>query len=293
MKRFLREPLIHFLLLGAVLFGLYNALNQDRGSSSDTVVVSAGRIESLSANFAKVWQRPPTADELKGLIDEYVKEEILSREAVTLGLDRDDPVIRGRLQQKMEFLVEDFAAVSEPTDAELADYLANHPEDFREEARFSFSHVYLNPEKHAEQLEADAAALLDQLKHADQPVDVAGLGDRILLPQEYTQETRSAVAAQFGELFAEALDTLPPGQWVGPIESGYGVHLVLLANRVDSRMPALDEVRSRVKRQFSYARREEANRQFMDKLIENYEVIIQWPDTESSASPHEQSTAMN
>jgi hypothetical protein len=135
--KLLKEPLIHFLLIGAALFTLYAALDRRAPTSPDEVVVSAGQIENLTANFTKVWQRPPSANELKGLIDAYVKEEVLSREAIKLGLDRDDPVIRRRLQQKMEFFAEDFAALAAPTDAELAAYLARHPEKFQQDGRMT------------------------------------------------------------------------------------------------------------------------------------------------------------
>jgi hypothetical protein len=254
-------------------------------------MVTPGRIETLAATYANVWQRPPTTEELQGLIDDYVKEEILSREALKLGLDRDDTVIRRRLQQRMEFLADDLASAGEPTDQELADYLDNHAEEFKEEARFTFRQVYLDPEKHGGRLEADTAALLNELRRADPSADVTRLGDRLMLPPEFHQEMRSAVAAQFGQAFAQALDTLTPGQWAGPIRSGYGLHLVYLADRQDARMPALDEVRSRVKRQFDYARREKSNRQFMENLLKHYQVSVEWPETDSAAPAGQQATA--
>lgn len=291
MKRFVREPLVHFVLLGAVLFGLYSALNRGEAGAPDEIVVTPGRIETLAATYSNVWQRPPTREQLQGLINDYVQEEILTREAIQLGLDREDTVIRGRLRQKMEFLAEDLASAAEPTEQELSDYLANHPEPFREKARFTFRQVYLNPEKHGDLLKADTAALLAELKQADPAGDPAKLGDPLMLPQEFNQETRSAVAAQFGQSFAESLDTLAPGQWRGPVASDHGVHLVFLDHRKDARMPALDEVRSRVKRQFNDKRREEANRQFIENLLKNYQVIIEWPEEESAAPSDAPETA--
>ena len=179
MKKLIREPLVHFLLLGGALFGVYAALNRDQAESREDIVVTSGQIENLAATFAKVWQRPPTAEELKGQIDQYVKEEILSREAVKLGLDQNDTVIRRRLQQKMEFIAEDFAAAAEPTDAELADYLAKHPDQFAQDQRFTFRQVFLNPEKRGDQLEADTAALLAELKRRGADADVSTLGDSL------------------------------------------------------------------------------------------------------------------
>ena len=164
MKKLLREPLVHFLLLGGALFGLYAGLNKVQAGPREDIVVTTGQIENLSAIFAKVWHRPPTAEELKGQIDQYVKEEILSREAISLGLDRNNTVIRRRLQQKLEFLAEDFAAAAEPTDTELADYLAKHPDQFAQDQRFTFRQVFLNPEKRGDQLEANTTTLLAELK---------------------------------------------------------------------------------------------------------------------------------
>ena len=130
MNRWLREPLVHFLLLGAAFFGLYALLNSDDSGAPGDIVVTTGQIENIAAAFTRVWLRPPTPDELKEQIDLYVTEEALSREAIKLGLDQNDAVIRSRLRQKMEFLVEDTNAPYEPSEKELEDYLAKHPEQF-------------------------------------------------------------------------------------------------------------------------------------------------------------------
>jgi hypothetical protein len=288
-----REPLLHFLLLGGVVFGLYALFNRHDRSAPGEIVVTAGQIESLAANHAKVWQRPATAEELKGLIDEYVKEEVLSREAIALGLDRNDTVIRRRLQQKMEFLAEDFAAAAEPTEAELADYLANHPEEFEQAARVTFCQVYLNPDRHGAQLEADAAALLAQLREDGASTDLAQVGDRLLLPREFVKEPSDAIAAQFGLAFASKLEEVSPGEWSGPLRSGYGLHLVRVIERTDARVPALEEVRSRVARKLTTTRRQEANQRFLSTLLERYRVTIEWPQTEPSAEPDSPTTAMH
>ena len=280
MKRLIREPLVHFLLLGAALFGLYGALNRAPQSEPSNIVVSAGQIDHLAATFTRVWQRPPTPSELKGLIDQYVKEEILSREAIQLGLDQNDTVIRRRLQQKMEFIADDLVAAAEPSDAELADYLAKHSEDFVQERHFSFRHVFLNPEKRGEQLEADAAALLADLKRGGAQADMTVLGDSLLLPREFTAEPQSGVASQFGQEFTAALGTLKPGEWSGPIRSSYGTHLVFVSGRSEGHLSALDDVREQVKRELVNDRRVEANRKFLDGLLAKYRVTIAWPKDE-------------
>jgi parvulin-like peptidyl-prolyl isomerase len=290
MKKLIREPLVHFLLLGAVLFGVYAALNKGEAPAQEDIVVSAGQIENLAGTFARAWQRPPTAVELKAQIDQYVKEEILSREAVKLGLDQNDTVIRRRLQQKMEFIAEDFAA-SEPTETELADYLAQHPGQFAQEQRFTFRQVFLNPQKRGDQLEAEAATLLARLKQEGTNADASALGDSVLLPGEFTDEPQGAVASQFGPEFAVGLAKVKPGEWTGPLQSGYGAHLVFVAQRRESRMPELAEVRDSVKRELMNTRRLAANDKFLESLLARYRVKIESPTVEPSSQAN--ATAMN
>ena len=187
----LKEPLLHFLLLGAALFVADAVFNRDNPAAQSEILVSAGQIETLAATFTKVWQRPPNAQELKAQIDQYVKEEMLSREAIALGLDRNDTVIRRRLQQKMEFLAEDFAAASDPTEVELTDYLTKHADQFTEEPRYTFRQIFLSPDKRGENLWADATQLLADLKNQGTEVDIAELGDSTLLPTRSRSSSRA------------------------------------------------------------------------------------------------------
>lgn len=186
MKRILKEPLLHFLLLGAGLFIAYGLMSTPGSrAASGQIVVTVGHVEHLAAGFAKTWQRPPTDAELKGLVDDWVREEIATREAIALGLDRDDTVIRRRLRQKLDFVSEDIAAQTEPTDADLNAYLKAHPESFRVEPRFTFRQVYLNPAKHGDTLARDAAQVLAQLQQAGGMADVSALGDSLLLENQF------------------------------------------------------------------------------------------------------------
>jgi hypothetical protein len=279
MRAFLQEPLLHFLLLGTAVFAAYDFLNRALKADQGEIVVGAGQIEHLAARFAQFQQRSPTAEELKGLIDQYVREEVLSREAVKLGLDQDDSVIRRRLQQKMEFVATDLAAIEEPTDAELADWLAKHPDDFRQPARYTFRHVFLSPDKRRDAIDSDVSKLLASLKHAGAQADADKLGDSLLLPHEFAGESHSAVASQFGREFAEQLAELKMGEWTGPIRSGFGVHFVLLTARTDSRLPEVDEVRELVRRDLMNVRRLEVNRRFLEGLLARYKVKVEWPPT--------------
>jgi hypothetical protein len=278
MKRLLKEPLLHFLLLGAGLFLAYSLMPKGPGNGEPgKIVVTQGQIEHLATGFAKTWQRAPTAQELEGLVRDWVREEVYSREAVALGLDRDDAVIRRRLRQKMEFVSDDIVTQTEPSDADLTAYLQAHPDSFRVEQRFTFRQVYLNPEKHGENLARDAAQLLTQLNGADDKSDASALGDSVLLDHQFAAMPASEVAKQFGDKFVAQLDELPSGKWQGPVASGYGVHLVFVSERTEGRLPALLEVRDTVRREWTNARRLEANEQFYQAMLKHYVVTIERP----------------
>jgi hypothetical protein len=263
-------------MLGAGLFILYGLISRPAGSgATGKIVVTAGQVERLSSGFAKNWQRPPTDAELSGLIDDWVREEIATREAMALGLDKDDSVVRRRLRQKMEFVSDDIAAQVAPTDADLNAYLQAHPESFRVEARFTFSQVYLDPAKHGAHLAEDAAQLLARLKQAGAKADISALGDSILLEHTLQSAPASEVAKQFGEEFAAALGRVVLGEWQGPVESGYGAHLVLVSQRTEGRLPALSEAREVVRREWGNARRLEGNERFYQELLKRYTVTIE------------------
>ena len=222
MKKVLREPLLHFLLIGVALFVIYGLVD-DRmsGDTDNKVVVSAGRIEQLENIFTKTWQRPPTADELKRLVDDFVLEEIYYRQAVAMGIDRDDTVIRRRLRQKFEFLTDDMAAARTPSDEELASYLAANTDDFIKDSTYTFKQIFLNSDQ--PDVERTASEQLAALRAGN-----AVHGDAGLLPTNFEAATARAVDGSFGLGFSESLDALPVGAWEGPIESGLGRHLIRL-----------------------------------------------------------------
>ena len=277
MKRILREPLLHFLLLGAAIFVAYGLVSKRSRDEPGKIIISAGQVASIAESFAGTWRRPPTSEELEGLIRDRVQEEVYSREAVALGLDKDDTIIRRRLRQKMEFLTDDVAALAEPTDDQLGAYLKAHAEMFRVQREFTFSQVYLNPERHGENLVRDAAELLVQLQQAGDNTDVSELGDSFLLEHKFQSLPSSEVAKQFGEKFAAKLNELSLGRWDGPIESGYGAHLVRISERTEGRVPELLEVRDAVRREWANARRLEGNDKFYWELLKHYVVTIERP----------------
>ncbi|MFO1459808.1 MAG: peptidylprolyl isomerase [Verrucomicrobiota bacterium] len=278
MKRILKEPLLHFVLLGTGLFLVYGLIPKEVGrGDAGRIVVTQGQIEHLTAGFIRTWHRPPTAEELAGLVRDDVEEEIYYREAMAMELDKDDTVIRRRLRQKLQFVSEDIAAQAEPTEAELSAYLQAHASTFRLPPRFTFRQVYLSPQKHRDNLAGDAAQLLVRLNQAGSEADATALGDALMLDDRYIAASASEVSSQFGAKFAEQLAALTPGQWQGPVDSGYGVHLVLVTERSDGRLPALGEIRDAVRREWASARRLEANQKFYEELFKRYTVIIEPP----------------
>jgi hypothetical protein len=278
MKTFVREPLVHFLLLGVVLFIAYGLVSKPGSSDGPgKITVTQGQIENLVSGFAKAWQRPPTSEELAGLVRDLVREEVYCREAMALGLDKDDTVIRHRLRQKMEFISDDIAAMPEPTDADLNAYLQAHTDRFRAEQTFTFSQVYLDPEKHGENLARDISVLLARLNRAGGQAEVSALGDSFLMERNFTAAPASEIAKQFGEKFAAKLGELSPGKWEGPVESGYGAHLVFVSARTEGRVPELAEVRDDVRREWVNAQRLELNEKFYQELFKRYSVTIESP----------------
>ena len=277
MKRLLREPLVQFLLLGGLLFLYFEWRGGSGGPGSTRIAITPGLIEHLASGFTRTWQRPPTDAELKGLIDDYVKEEIATREAVGMGLDRDDTIIRRRLRQKLEFLVEDAASASPPTDAELTAWLEMHPQSFQAEPQLSFRQVYVSPERRGASAGADAGKLLARLRAKGPDVTTDGLGDASMLPAEQPLSPLREVERSFGNDFAQVLLTIPPGRWAGPIESPYGLHLVLVRERVAAVKPALAEIRPQVEREVLAERRKRDLDSLYERLLEKYTVTIEKP----------------
>jgi PPIC-type PPIASE domain len=275
LRKVLREPLLHFAVLGAGLFVLFGLVGGPAEEPPDRIVVNAAKVENLAGLFERTWQRAPSEAELDGLIADHIKEEILYREALALGLETDDIVIRRRLRQKMEFISEDVAQQAEPTEFEMQAFLDEHADRFRRPSRLSFVQVYLSPDRRGEAVWGDAERLLVALDAGKS--DPAEAGDPFLLEQDYRDLATPDVERLFGGAFAARIAELPVGRWSGPVESGYGLHLVLVRERTPAKQPALAEVREEVANEWRAARREEVNRAFYDGLRANYEVTVERP----------------
>ena len=281
-----REPLLHFLLIGVALFLLYRLVDRDGVAAPRQIVVTEARVEALSENFAKTWMRPPTPQELRGLVDDYVAEEVYYREAIAMGLDRDDTVIRRRLRQKMEFISEDVAASVEPTSAELQAYLARHADKFVRASRLTFQQVFLNGERRGEQARLDAERLLAELQAGRGSGDPLEAGDPTLLPPVMESATPQDIENMFGQAFAASVEDAPIGQWAGPFQSGYGLHLVRVDRREPGTLPTLEEIRPLVLREWQVEQRARLNAELLAKLRARYEIRVEGPyGTQMAAAP--------
>jgi parvulin-like peptidyl-prolyl cis-trans isomerase-like protein len=235
-------------------------------------VVSSARIASLADGFARTWQRSPGEQELQGLIDDYIRDEVFYRAGRAASLDRDDAVIRRRVRQKMELLAED---VPEPSEPELAAFLESHPERFRTEDRVTFRQVFLSTARRAGTLDDDSKQLASVLTGADAVVDTARLGDPFLLGEEFQAVSQSSVASLFGDGFARRLSVIEPGRWQGPVASSFGQHFVYVSVRVAGSLPPLDAVRQAVHAEWANARRLEAEQKLYGSLRERYEIVVE------------------
>lgn len=275
MRKLLREPLLHFMLLGFGLFLLHGWMAGSAGWAGKSIVITQGRIEQLTAGFARMNQRVPVASEVETLIDDAIREEIFYREAKALGLDQDDTIVRRRLRQKLEFVSEDVASVPEPTDVQLRDYLQAHPEKFRSETRYSLSQVYLNPQQHGQRLAGRMQVLLAQLQRVGATADASKHGDALLLEHRFQNVTASELVRLFGTEFETALRALPTREWLGPVPSGYGVHLVFVDKRDEGQAAALEHVRDEVRLEWVRDQREQANERFYTDLRKRYKVTVE------------------
>lgn len=282
LTRLIREPLLHFLLLAIAFFVVHGLFNRE-AELPDQITVTSSRIEQLSGYFAKANQRPPSPDELKGLIDDYVKEEIYYREARKIGLDTDDTVIRRRLRQKMEFLSDAGLENLAPSDAELQAYLDAHQAAFEVEPQIAFEQIFLDEGRRGGKTGDDADALLKAVR-TNAGSDPGNLGDPTLLPPEMPLTGRSTIAQVFGSDFAAAVDLAPVGVWSGPLRSTYGVHIVRVTSRTPGQLPKLSEVRQAVVREWTETERRKLEEARFNELLKHYRITVQ-PRAPAPAAP--------
>jgi hypothetical protein len=273
----LREPLLHFLVVGAILFALFAAVRTpEPETDSRRIVVSATDRAWLNATWEKQWGRQPTDDEKRGLVDSFVREEILYREALAMSLEQDDVIIRRRLATKMEFLAKDLADSQPPNEDDVRAWFDENTIQYQEPDQLSFVHIYVSPDQHegaAVQFAADTAASLGARNLNEDELHT--MGDPIMLERQFSQQSKEDLRRTFGEDFADALFDIEPGTWQGPIESGYGLHVVRVLEREMAPPPELDAVRDRVYMDIVSARRKEADAALMEAMRERYEIVYE------------------
>ena len=280
MINFFKEPLVQFLFIGACIYAAYALVGApDDAAAEQTVYISEARIDGLSIAWEKRWNRPPTEEELVGLVRAYLREDILYREAVAMGLDVDDHIVRRRLAQKLEFLTNDLVQLKEPAEGELEAFLAGNIDRFQSPDLITFVQVFFNPDKRGDATLDDAATTLQQLQAAGVP-DPAMLeaGDRLLLNNSYANVTESDIRRVMGSGFAETVMKLEPGKWHGPVLSGFGTHLVYVFEFKQAPPPELDDVRDAVLSEWQRVETEQFNVEFLDSLKARYEVVIEAPE---------------
>ncbi len=274
----LKEPLLHFLLIGLLLFLMYGKVAPP-SAEGNRITVNRSLVASLASQFQATWSRPPAPEELKGLADSYVRDEILYREGLALGLDGDDPVIKRRIRQKLEVLIEEEGNTGAPTDAELGAYLSKNAQAFRMPPVLTFDQVLFDPADYGNKLDAALATSMAALKGGAAP---ESQGHGSLLPMHLEKQPLDMVARDFGEDFGKAMESVPVGEWSGPVRSGFGVHLVRVSKREPGYLPSLDQSRKAVTREWENARRKAALEANYARLRKDYEVVIEGEGTEAA-----------
>jgi peptidyl-prolyl cis-trans isomerase C len=277
MPKLLKDPLVHFLAIGAALFAISAMRGQPE--ARDRIVVTAEQVEQARAAATALQGRAPTTDELAELVEPLVRDEILYREALALGLDDNDDEVRRRLIEKMTYLTQDLADPEPSSEQALREFYGARPDLFTVPALVSFDQVFFSPSSRGDSLQADAAAGVAALRAGRAPAEV---GDRTPLREAYDDAPREQVAVLFGDELADALFTAAPGEWTGPFRSDFGLHAVRLRARSEPRLPPYDEIAARVAEEYGTQRRLEANEKAYREMRARYDVVIEQPDAETA-----------
>jgi len=287
MRRLLREPLVHFLLLGVILFSVYAHVERshDDVEQPKQIRLTTDDLSQMFQLFKSQWRRDPTPEELRTLVEDKVQEEVLYREAIALGIDKDDTIVKRRMAQKMQFLAEDVAAAREPTREELAIWYEAHRDQFASPPRISFRHLYFSPDRRGERAHDEAAAALTKL--AGQPEDsnlAVTIADRFMFQEYYRDRAPEFFGKELGPNFALAVAKLSPGSWQGPVESGFGWHLVFIDTLIPGRLPALEEVEADVKTAWLAEQKAVAWKNAYQGMRAKYTVLLPAPPEKASAN---------
>jgi peptidyl-prolyl cis-trans isomerase C len=284
--RIAREPLLHFVVLGAAIYFLFGLFGQsdDAAVEGNTIVVTEGEINWLGEMWQKKWNRPPSDIEMVGLVRDHLRQTVLYREAVAMGLDKDDVIIRRRMAQKLEFLAQDLIQPEEPTAAELQVFYDENIDRYQIPPLLTFTHVFLDPDKRGDDTLADAEKLkVELITKVAVPDEASDLGDRFMLQAYYPERDEAELAKLFGGEFARSIFALEPEKWHGPVLSGYGTHLVYVHARLESPPPTYEQVAEQVREDFVNEQRARLNEEYIAGLLDRYEVIVEGGDQPGGA----------
>lgn len=254
--------------------------------SSKQIPLTLDELRQMDMYFESQWHRQPAPEEFRALVEDKVREEVLYREGLAMGLDKDDTIVKRRMAQKVQFLAEDVATAHEPTTVQLKEWFQKNSDKFAMPSRFSFRHLYFSPDRRGQNARDDAQRALARL--ARQPENVkfnAGLGDRFMFQDYYTDRTPEEMAKEFGPPFALAVEKLKIGSWQGPVESGYGWHLVFVDSVIPGRIPAFEEVEPDVKTAWLGYQKQKAWREAYAKMRAKYTLLLPGPSDSSSPLP--------
>ncbi len=273
--KWFREPLLHFMAGGALLFGVVHWIDQSRNTAGngreDTVHIGSGEVAWMQEAWTKQWQRPATRDELIGAVTTFLKEELLAREARAMGLEKDDTLVRRRLAQKLSFLLEDTFRLAEPPEVELRAYFEANAARYETAARASFGHIFFDPEKRTN-ADADARTALAQLSSNEIQPAAETLGDRLLIESPIVDADHAAIAAQFGDEFAAAVLAQPEKVWQGPVRSAYGLHLVRVDHRSATKPAEFANALPRLREDWYREQQGHEIERYFARLMEKYRV---------------------
>lgn len=275
MRHLIREPLVQFLLVGLVLFGAWQLAKPAHGArdAPNRILITEDDLKQMAVGWAAQGLPPPSPQQMKELIDARVREEVLYREALALGLDKDDAIVRRQLARKMEFVAEDLSKLEEPKPEELRAWYEKNRARFALPPRVTFRHVYFSPDRRGANTRTDAVAALTQL--SGKPIDASvGVGDTFMFQSFYGDRSMEVLAKEFGPAFARALVDVAPGAWAGPVESGYGWHLVFIDSMTPQQIPEFDAIEQEVRNAWVEEHREKTRASMYESMRARYEVVL-------------------
>ena len=274
--KILKEPALYFLVIGALLYVTYYTFNNYLNRDQHVIVVSNDEIQMLEQSWEMKWNRPPTAQEREGMIKGQVREKVLYRTAVEMGLDKQDLVTRRRLAQQVEFLGAGMIQSPQPSEADLAKYFEDHKEEYRNPETVSITQIFFNPDKRGDATLDDANAALNKLNLQNNPNgNFSAFGDVFMLPNYYPNKTEREISREFGTGFTASVFKLETGKWHGPLLSGYGTHLVFVHNHEINELPEYTEIRDYLREQWMAQKKTELEEQYIEGLMARYEVVIE------------------